>query len=224
MDEFEKLFNYHWQGEGSPYEQLTEKQWNILKAALRIFLEKGYSATTTNEIAHAAGVAEGTIFRHFKTKKDILLATIIPLMQNLVGPGVSGSLQELLVENEDLPLEEVFLIIMEDRQKHVQRILPLLRVIWVESNYHPELKEALMNEVILPSKKFFLRFIEQRQERGELRQDMDSWVLARSLVGVFAFYLISLSLFPDTGEKQQNREAIKGIIQIYLDGARSSRE
>jgi len=221
MDEFEKLFNFHWQGEGSPHEQLTEKQWNILKAALTIFLEKGYSAATTSEIARAAGVAEGTIFRHFKTKKDILLATIIPLMQNLVGPGVAGSLQALLTENEKLPLEEVLLIIMEDRQRHVQRILPLLKVIWMESNYHPELKEALMNGVILPSQKFFLRFIEQRQKKGELRQDMDSWALARSLVGAFAFYLISLSLFPPMGETRQNREEIKDIIQIFLDGARS---
>lgn len=219
MDEFEKLFNFPWRGEGSPHTQLTEKQWNILKAALPVFMEKGYSATTTSEIARAAGVAEGTIFRHFKTKKDILLATIIPLMQNLVGPGVAGSLQELLVENEKLPLEEVLLILMEDRQRHLQRILPLLKVIWVESNFHPELKEALVNGVIVPSQEFFLRFIEQRQNNGELRQDMDSWSLARSLVGAYAFYLFSRSLFPARKDARQNREELKGIIGIFLEGA-----
>lgn len=41
----------------------------VLKAAVKIFSEKGYSAATTSEIAKEAGVAEGTIFRYFKTKK-----------------------------------------------------------------------------------------------------------------------------------------------------------
>ena len=48
---------------------LTEKQKRIVQAAIESFAEKGFSATSTNEIAQKAGVAEGTIFRHYKTKK-----------------------------------------------------------------------------------------------------------------------------------------------------------
>jgi len=44
----------------------------ILMAATELFAQRGYSATPTSEIAQAAGVAEGTLFHHFKTKEGIL--------------------------------------------------------------------------------------------------------------------------------------------------------
>lgn len=53
-------------------EGLTEKQKKIIIAAIESFSEKGYAATSTSEIAKKAGVAEGTIFRHYKTKKIYL--------------------------------------------------------------------------------------------------------------------------------------------------------
>ena len=43
----------------------------ISKAALGLFIKKGIKATTTKEIARKAGIAEGTIYRHFKSKNDI---------------------------------------------------------------------------------------------------------------------------------------------------------
>jgi AcrR family transcriptional regulator len=221
MEEFKPLIDLPWTNEGNPYGNLTEKQWKILNAALVVFTAKGYSAATTSEIAKVAGVAEGTIFRHFKTKKDILLATIIPLMQNLLGPGAAHSLRELIAENEKLPIEEVLLIIIEDRQKHIIKALPLLKVVFVESNFHPELREALIHGVALPSQEFFLRFIEQRQRSGELRIDLDSWALARSLVGAVAFYLFSRSMFEEREGKRENSKELKGIINIFLNGAKS---
>ena len=57
-------------------DELTEKQKKIIVSAIQSFAEKGYSATSTSEIAKKAGVAEGTIFRHYKTKKDLLLAIV----------------------------------------------------------------------------------------------------------------------------------------------------
>jgi AcrR family transcriptional regulator len=43
----------------------------ISKAALDLFIRKGIKATTTKEIARKAGIAEGTIYRHFRSKNDI---------------------------------------------------------------------------------------------------------------------------------------------------------
>lgn len=44
----------------------------ILDAAAALFLEKGYHTTSTVEIAQKAGVVEGTIFRYFATKRDLM--------------------------------------------------------------------------------------------------------------------------------------------------------
>ena len=50
-----------------------ERKEAIAKAAIQLFAERGFHATATSEVAKRAGVAEGTIFHHFKTKEGILM-------------------------------------------------------------------------------------------------------------------------------------------------------
>jgi hypothetical protein len=52
------------------------KQRALMLAALRLFATKGYEATTTREIASAAGCAEGLIHRYFKGKAGLLPALV----------------------------------------------------------------------------------------------------------------------------------------------------
>jgi len=44
----------------------------LVRAALELFTAQGYHVTTTPEIARKAGVAEGTIYRHFDSKEHLL--------------------------------------------------------------------------------------------------------------------------------------------------------
>jgi AcrR family transcriptional regulator len=53
---------------------MTEKQENILNAALKLFATEGYASTSTSKVAREAGVSEGLIFRHFKNKEGLLNA------------------------------------------------------------------------------------------------------------------------------------------------------
>jgi AcrR family transcriptional regulator len=51
-----------------------ETRQRLLDAARLLFAEKGYEHTTSAEIAQAAGVTERTLFRHFPSKADLMLA------------------------------------------------------------------------------------------------------------------------------------------------------
>jgi len=70
----------------------------ILAVASHLFAEKGYSNTTTAEIAQEAGVAEGTLYHHFGSKDGIFL-TIFDEMaeeylagaERLAGDGKTGA-------------------------------------------------------------------------------------------------------------------------------------
>jgi AcrR family transcriptional regulator len=57
---------------------MTDKKENILNAALELFAQEGFKATSTSKVAKAAGVSEGLIFRHF-INKDGLLQAILDL-------------------------------------------------------------------------------------------------------------------------------------------------
>jgi len=89
------------------YEQkMTEKQKKILAAAQKVFFEKGFHAGSTSEIAREANVAEGTIFRHYKNKKELLLSVVFPVLIKMAAPGILKDAKKLLA-NQEAPLEEI---------------------------------------------------------------------------------------------------------------------
>ena len=63
----------------------------LLAAATTAFAERGVEVSM-GEIAQRAGVAKGTVFRHFATKEDLLAAIMLQLLDRLLG--VANSLLE----------------------------------------------------------------------------------------------------------------------------------
>lgn len=56
--------------------QRAQLRADIRRAAIRLFVERGYDAVTTDEIAAAAGISPRTLFRHMPAKEDLLLAPV----------------------------------------------------------------------------------------------------------------------------------------------------
>jgi len=72
---------------------MTQKQLKIIQAALELFSEDGFHATSTYKIAKKAGVSEGLIFRHFKNKEG-LIQSIIKELESRIKPTFIPILQE----------------------------------------------------------------------------------------------------------------------------------
>jgi AcrR family transcriptional regulator len=73
----------------SPRADAVRNRARILQAAARVFTEQG-AAASTEQVAAEAGVAIGTIFRHFPTKADLLAAimkdTLAGLAERMAAP------------------------------------------------------------------------------------------------------------------------------------------
>jgi len=60
-----------------------EKRAQLLTAGLALFGERGYEATAVDAIAQRAGVAIGSFYQHFRTKKQLLLVLMDQLLERL---------------------------------------------------------------------------------------------------------------------------------------------
>jgi AcrR family transcriptional regulator len=177
-------------------EKFTDKQKKIILAAIDSFSEKGYAATSTSEIAKKAGVAEGTIFRHYKTKKDLLVSIVAPMMAKLIGPFVVNDFNKVLDQQYDR-VEDFFRATIENRREVLIKLLPVLKILLQEIPFQPELREQFID---LIAKKIFDRvssIIEGFQEKGQLIE-MPPISLARlAITSVLGFLITRYILFPN---------------------------
>ena len=66
-------------------EQREQRRQDILRAALRLFVRKGYAGTKVGDIARAVGMSAGLMFHYFESKEA--------LFEELIGFGVDGPMQ-----------------------------------------------------------------------------------------------------------------------------------
>ncbi|MDP2135665.1 MAG: helix-turn-helix domain-containing protein, partial [Sulfuritalea sp.] len=61
----------------APAAEEPNRRADIVRAAGRLFAEKGYAATTIRDIAGAVDMQSGSPFYHFRTKHDMLRAVVL---------------------------------------------------------------------------------------------------------------------------------------------------
>ncbi len=167
---------------------ITEKQRRVLDAAMEVFAEQGYSATSTSEIAKRAGVAAGTVFRFYRTKKELLIGVVAPLFRRFVAPSLVREFGDLL-EADYADLEAFLRAVLEDRLEFVRRHRRVLRIALQETPLHKELQVLWNESVIDQLQPMVLAAVERFQERG-LVIDLPPETVARTVSSIFAGYAV----------------------------------
>lgn len=181
--------------------QPDQTRERLLLAGLRLLAAKGYRGATTREIAQMAKVTEVTMYRHFRSKEELLAAAVITFGEGLVDvvPEPTGD-----VEADLLTLAVGF-------QEHMSSIPMKLIQMVPELEAYPKSKEAI-NDLLQRFRARALSLVRYYQERNVLVRDMDNVVLA-ALVGPLYFW--SLNMEPS------DSLACQRFVRHFLGGYRS---
>jgi AcrR family transcriptional regulator len=194
-------------------EKMTDKQLKIIKAAVETFSEKGFAASSTSEIAQKAGVAEGTIFRHYKTKKDLLLSIVAPMMAKLIAPFVLKDFNKVL--HSAYPKYEDFLrAVIKNRMEFARHNLPIIKIMLHELPFQSELqvqfKEHIANKVFNRLKDIAEHF----QRAGQIIAIPSNVAVRLTITTLIGFLFARFFLLPevDWDEEQEIQHSIDFIM------------
>ncbi len=188
----------------------TDTRTRILNAAQRLFAQKGYNGTTTRDLAQAASVAEGTLFRHFANKKAILV--------ELATQGWIEILTDLLTELSEMGSYQAVAQVMRRRMLNIHKNADLMRVCFLEAQFHPELRDRIQAEVISKMTDVAEAFFETAMERGIYRP-MNPRLVAHVFLGMFAVAGFSQqTLLENDSSPKAMQEMAEGLADIFLHG------
>jgi AcrR family transcriptional regulator len=200
---------------------ISEKQQKILASAIDTFSEKGFAASSTSEIAKKAGVAEGTIFRHYKTKKELLLAIVTPTMAKFAAPFFIKTFAKEVFENEYEHYEDFLRMVARNRLEFVKKHFSVLKIFIQEIAFHDELREPyqkLFTEHVYGK---FKKIIEHFQEKGEIIDLPPETIIRMSASSIIGYILPRFLLFPN--KDWDDDKEIEQIVEFVMYGLSGKR-
>ncbi len=158
---------------------LTKRQEEIVWSAIHLIDEKGIQGLTIKNLATSMEFTEAAVYRHFKSKANILTA-IIDLFKTQSSQIISKKKEE---EKSALTaLTQIF----SDYSNIFIANPAIVSVIFAEEIFQNEasLTERL-TEIIESNEMFLHNLIKQGQKNGEIRNDIDPTLAATNLLGAF---------------------------------------
>ena len=182
----------------------------ILQAAQQLFARNGYDGTTTKELSEKAGIAEGTLFRHFTNKKAILV--------EVATQGWIDLLTDLLTELSEMASYEAISHVMYKRMLRLGDNYDMMRVCFMEVQLHQDLRDRIQSEVVEKMTDVAEAFFQTAMERGVYRK-MNPRVIAQVFLGMFVVAGFSHETIAQPGASpQEMKEMAEGLADIFLNG------
>ena len=183
----------------------------IIDAATRLFAEQGYQQTTISEIAKRVGLAEGSIYDHFRGKEDLLLTipdvwvtkAIDELEVQLLGiEGTFNKLRKFLwwyihyIQSEPMTAKVVFLFLKTNPN-------------FIESEVYPNVRTFYAG---------LIRIFEEGIESGEMAEDLDPFIARSIVLGTIEHMVIRWLL------KEMKYSLFDNLEQVYRSLRRGFRK
>ena len=159
----------------SPHRQRRKetRPQELLDAALLLFVEKGFAATRSEEVAKAAGVSKGTLYLYFPSKEELLKAVI----QHFLGTEIETGIQEAAAADGPTALVMHELLVTWWSRIYEGPASGVFKLMVTEVRNFPEIGEFWVERVVAPGHAIVSGLLRKGVARGEfVVDDVDSAV------------------------------------------------
>lgn len=157
----------------------------LLAAALDLFVEKGFAATRSEEVAARAGVSKGTLFLYFPSKDELFKAVV---MENLGGRFTEWNAEFEAFEGTTADMLRYCMNVWWERVGNTQAS-GLTKLMVSEGANFPELAEFYRREVVRPGHDLLRRIFQRGIDSGEFApMDVDHAIY--SVVAPMVFLML----------------------------------
>lgn len=184
-----------------PSRRSSRTQEAVLRAAVGLFEESGYSRMTIDAIADRAGASKATIYRWWPGKGAILLEALLSELEADLAFPDTGSLRE------DLSVQLSALAHMLGETSLGRMTISLLG----EAQHDTQLGSAFRTGWLEPRREAGREFLNRAIERGEIRADIDLEVVLDGLYGPVYLRLLF-------GHGPLDRPTIEALVDQVLQG------
>jgi TetR/AcrR family fatty acid metabolism transcriptional regulator len=187
---------------------VTDKREAILRAAIKIFADKGYFNSKVADIAATAGVADGTVYLYFKNKDDVLHSIFDRTMAEFIAEGR----RELeMIDNAKDKLQRI-------AELHLERLgadRDLAIVFQIELRGSTKFMEEFSAAGFHDYLEVIRSTIEEGQSAGEFRKDLKPIVAAKIFYGALDEMVTNWVL---TKRKYQLENMANEVLKILFGG------
>ena len=188
---------------------VDDTQWKIMNATIELIKEKGYSVTTTKDIANLAKVNECTIFRKFKSKKEIVLCA---LDQKEWTPSISKDTFEPCIWELEADLKMFASRYLEKVTSDVVKLSIGLRAPQIYDDTAPKIMQ--IPEIF---KKLLQEYFEMMNEKNKIVETNFDCLATMFLSMNFGFTFLKAS-FEDKLTHVEKQEYIEKSVEVFING------
>ncbi|MGO0122088.1 TetR/AcrR family transcriptional regulator [Desulfothermobacter acidiphilus] len=194
-------------------ERTSTKRLPIFEAAVAVFSEKGFAKATMEEIARRAGIAKGTLYYNYRSKKELFLSLIEEGIERLEAAvkreiarrkGTFGKLEALIGAQ---------LSFFEEHRDYGKL---LLSEVWgLGTRWEKQLERLRLGYIGI-----IKDLLQRGQAEGIIRQDLEVNTAAMGVFGAVAVAALNAFLF----ERQYHYESLLQTLKNLLFLGLSERE
>ena len=199
----------------------TQTKDKIFDTALDLFSKKGYDSVSVRTIASEVGIKESSIYNHYSSKKDILMSILKYFKGN---PLDDENIRKLLEENP----EEFYHQGSEMFKQQIfeEKILKIMKLIFVQMYQIDEVKEFFLREILGGSTDFWSDVFEILIQKNVIGSDCNPNKLAEMYFGFSMFKLWEIFLKYDDFPKAEIEimfDEVEEYHKFLLDSVRADK-